>query len=151
METQNKVKLRLKRDSNNFYDPNKKYFAKQSFLNDYEKVLFNILEEKLNKKYIVFPQINLQSIIETNTKSRNNELYRNIDFGIFDRNNLCPILMIELNGKIHKDDEYTITRDISIRNILNDAGIKLITITSEDLRKMNTFEIFKKIQFAIGE
>ncbi len=132
-------------DYKNFYNSNKKYFLKNNFLNQYEMILYKILEEKLDKKYVVFPQINLQSIIETNTKQRNDELYRNLDFVIFYRDSLKPALAIELNGMLHKNNKYKQLRDESIKKILASANLKLITITSEELRSLNAIEVYNKI------
>ncbi len=139
------LEVTLRGEIQNFYNSEKQYFLKKSLLNQYEMVLYKILEENLDKKYIVLPQINLQSIIETNSNKRNNELYRNLDFVIFYRDSLKPILAIELNGLLHKEDKYVKLRDESIKRILNSAGLKLIIITSEELRTLNIIEIFSKI------
>ncbi len=139
------LEVTLRGDIQNFYNSEKEYFLKKSLLNQYEMILYKILEEKLDKKYITLPQINLQSIIETNSNKRNNELYRNLDFVIFYRDSLKPILAIELNGLLHEEDKYVKLRDESIKKILDSAKLKLVTITSEELRTLNIIEIFSKI------
>ncbi len=130
----------------NFYNPQKTYKLKHSLLTEYEQILYETINDKLDKKYIILPQINLQTIIETNTNHRNNELYRNLDFCIFERGTFKPILAIELNGKNHKINTYTMQRDISVKKILNQAKLPLIIIENKELEQKNSVEIFNIIQ-----
>jgi len=99
---------------------NKKMFMTNSEISFYKKL---IEIEKLN--YKVIPQINLGTIVKkiSNSKYRN-ELYRNIDFAIFDENwNI--LLLIELNDESH-NKKSRIDRDLKVKKICNDAGINLI-------------------------
>lgn len=123
-----------------FYNPNKIYIKKNPVLSIYEKKFFHIMRKKLYPNFIITPQVNLQSIIETNTNTRNNELFRNIDFGIFDTEMYNPIMLIEINGKQHNNKEYWIKRDKSIKNILEQANIMLYTINNEDLKYNDKIE-----------
>lgn len=74
--------------------------------------------------FIVLPQINLASIITKVGKYRN-ELFRNIDFGIFD-SNFDVLLLIELNDKTHKQYKRH-KRDLKVQEICKNCNIKLIT------------------------
>lgn len=74
--------------------------------------------------YLVFPQINLATIISKNSKYRN-ELFRNVDFGIFN-SSFDLLLLIELNDKTHKQYKRH-KRDMKVREICENANIKLIT------------------------
>lgn len=74
--------------------------------------------------FIVLPQINLASIITKAGKYRN-ELFRNIDFGIFD-SNFDVLLLIELNDKTHKQYNRH-KRDLKVQEICKNCNIKLIT------------------------
>ena len=109
--------------------PEKKYEKKQ-LMSDSEKYFYDIMNKHLDKNlYIVMPQVNLASII---SKEKNfpteyqNELYRNIDFGIFDKNSMEVKLLIEINDKTHKQSNR-IARDIKVKEICEKADIKLIT------------------------
>lgn len=130
---------------NNFYNPEKQYMLKQTLFGEYEKIVFEIISDKLDKKYVVFPQINLQAIIETDSKQRNDELYRNIDFVIFEKSTYKPVLAIELNDKSHQVP-YKIKRDESVKKICEKAHLKLIFLQNKDLYTRNTVEIFNQIK-----
>lgn len=121
--------------NNRFYNPQKKYFRRTPVLSVYEKKFFKLMRDKLKNNFIITPQVNLQTIIETDSKERNDELFRNIDFGIFDTEMYNPILMIEINGPNHYNTSYWKRRDASINEILNQANIMLYTINNEDLNK----------------
>lgn len=136
---------RIDQDAN-FFNPQKSYKLKSSLLTQYEKILYETIRDKLDKNFIVLPQVNLQTIIDTNTNCRNNELYRNLDFCIFDKITLKPILAIELNGENHKTNAYKKQRDVSVRNILLTAELPLVTIENKDLETKNSVEIFNIIQ-----
>ena len=101
----------------------------------------------LDKKYIIIPQINLQSIINTNGLNRNDELFRNIDFGIFVKKTFYPILMIELNGEQHNTNGYYKERDISVSNILKQVRIPLLNISIKDLKSMTSKNIKAIIKY----
>lgn len=106
------------------------YKAKNSILTNNEKEFYNKLFQVVDKNYLVLPQINLGSVVEKIDGSKfRNELFRIIDFGIFDRKTLKPLLLIELNDKTHKQAERY-QRDLKVREILKDAGLPLLTFYS---------------------
>lgn len=73
----------------------------------------------------IIPQIPLSSVIKKYGSRYQNELYRIIDYGIFDKDyNL--LLLIELNDQTHLQTERK-TRDAKVKEICNKANIKLIT------------------------
>ena len=120
----------------NFYQPQKNYTLKKSLCNDNELKLYKILKDIIGDEFVVFPQINLQTIIDASNFERNNELFRNLDFCIFDKETLQPVLAIELNGKSHKEQRI-MKRDESVKNILEKAKLPLITIQNEELYDEN--------------
>jgi len=128
-----------------FYDENKTYELKQNLLNEFEMRVFNIIRFSLKPKYVIIPQVNLQSIIQTNTNTRNDELYRNIDFMLFHTEEYIPFLAIELNGQQHYTNEYWKERDKSVHTILHKAGIPLLTIDIKDLKNLTDKEIYNII------
>lgn len=92
------------------------YFSFYSILKDIER----------DYDVIVQPQVNLASVIEKNIKHKYvNELFRNIDFGIFDKNFHKLLLAIEINDSSHLKKDRII-RDLKVEKILNQANIKLI-------------------------
>ena len=99
-------------------------YYKNKILSDNEIAFFNKFKE-LNGKYIIIPQVNLASIIEKHGGKYHSELFRNIDFGIFDINyNL--LLLIELNDKSHTNIKRK-DRDLKVKKILSDCQIPLLT------------------------
>lgn len=107
-----------------------KYQQKESLLTNYEKYFYDIFERNFGDKYKIQTQVNLASVItKTNKFKYQNELYRNIDFGFFDKETLKPLLLIEINDATHQN-KNRYERDLKVRNILEQAGIKLITFYS---------------------
>ena len=103
-----------------------KTYTKKSFMSNYEKNFYKKLS-LLNDEYIVIPQVNLASIIEKRSNVRfHNELFRNIDFGIFDKETMEILLLIEVNDRTHVYSSRK-KRDRSVREICLNADIPLIT------------------------
>lgn len=115
-----------------FYNENKteneihKYESKNLATNN-EMYFYNIIENHFGNKYKIQTQVNLASIIEkTNNDKFRNELFRNIDIGIFEKETLRPLLLIEINDKTHLEQKR-IKRDEKVKEICKIANIKLIT------------------------
>lgn len=106
------------------------YQQKESLVTNYEKYFYDIFEKNFSDKYKIQTQVNLASVVSKLGQFRyQNELYRNIDFGFFEKETLKPLLLIEINDATHgKAERYA--RDLKVRNILNQAGIKLLTFYS---------------------
>lgn len=114
-------------DKNNFFD------KKPSIMRHDERLLFDILTKLYSEKYFIFPQVKVSDVltVKENVKDHDN-LYREIDhrsldYVFFDRQEMTPILAIELNGASHFQFHRK-NRDQKIGNILAKAGIPLITI-----------------------
>lgn len=130
--------------SNNW---NQKYYTKKKLLTDNELFFYDCFK-KLDSKYITFPQINLASIIYKHSSNKyRNELFRNIDFCIFDKD-LNILLAIEINDDSHKKNNR-ISRDKKVKEILKSCNIELLTYninypnTQESVIKRTT-EILEK-------
>lgn len=106
--------------------PHRMYLSKESFMTEVEKQYFNAFKKILGPEYIIQPQINLASIISKETQNRyRNELFRNIDFGVFDKNYTLKFL-IEINDQTHSQ-KTRMMRDKKVNSICDEAGIPLIT------------------------
>ena len=55
-----------------------------------------------------------------------NELFKNIDFAIFDKDYKNVLLLIEINDSTHNKINRK-DRDLKVKKICNDCNIKLIT------------------------
>ena len=113
------------------YNNNYRYYDKNKFMTNYEKYFYDIFVELEKEYYIrIHPQVNLATIIKKNSDSgKMLELFKNIDFGIFTRNYEELLLLIEINDKTHNIPKR-IKRDKKVKEIVNEAGIKLITFYS---------------------
>ena len=119
-----------KKSSNS--EPQKISYETKQLMTEYEKYFYKILSENFSDKYLIMPQVNLASVvnkIKDFPKQYQNELYRNIDFGIYDKQTLLPLLLIEINDKTHNQPNR-IARDKKVKEICQIAGIKLITFYS---------------------
>lgn len=106
-------------------------YSIKSLMTKYEKYFYDILVDlKYELNIEVMPQVNLASIINKkgNYKYRN-ELFRNIDFGIFTKDYEKLLLLIEINDKTH-NNYIRRNRDMKVDKIVNDAGIRLIKFYS---------------------
>lgn len=103
----------------------KGYYKPKKLLTTTEILFYHKLIEATKFKNVeVLPQINLASVIEKKSKYRN-ELFRNIDFGIFDEN-YNVIVLIELNDKTHFTNQR-MKRDSNVREICKRTGIPVKT------------------------
>lgn len=95
------------------------------FMTAYERKMYNVFL-KLGDEYKVIPQINLASIIrKKNNDHYYNDLFRNIDFAIFDKECEKLLLLIEIDDALH-DTYKRKQRDQKVNMICRDAGIKLL-------------------------
>ena len=102
------------------------YTIKQKYITECEQQYFITLKNIIGEKYIIYPQVPLSQIIEKNTTGFHNELFRIIDFCIFDYQ-MKPLVCIEINDSSH--NEYNrYKRDMKVSDILENAGLPLIKL-----------------------
>lgn len=103
------------------------YSSKGSIMTECERAFFLAIREVAEPQYIVQPQVNLASVIDKESHSRyRNELFRNVDFGIFDKDYRL-IVLVEINDQSHM--MYTRQeRDQKVKQICEEAGIPLVTL-----------------------
>ena len=106
-----------------------KYIKKKQSLTNNEKYFYTIIKKHFASNYEIRAQVPLISVIEKIKDYKNeyqNELFRVIDFGIFDKSTTEPLLLIEINDESHniKKRQY---RDIRVKEICNDANLELIS------------------------
>lgn len=101
------------------------YEAKKALIIKSEQGFFEVIKASLPENYYVFPQINLATIIKKTDDSRyHNELFRNVDFLITDKN-YKPLIVIEINDPSHLRSDRR-ERDEKVQKICEEAGISLI-------------------------
>ncbi len=106
------------------------YILKDKLLTRTELEYYNIINSFFGQDYLVLPQINLASIIDKEGGGFRNELFRNVDFGIFDFN-FRPILLIEINDNTHFRKDRA-ERDKKVLDICQKTHIPLITFWVKD-------------------
>lgn len=119
------------------------YTKKKRYLSVAEKECFLKIKEAIKGTGLVcFPQVNLATIIQKTGNYRYmTELFRNIDFGLFDMYTTEPKIAIELNDSTHFQKDR-IDRDKKVSEILQSANIPLITLYTKET---NTVESIKEI------
>lgn len=90
----------------------------------------------LETEYKIVPQLNLAAIINKKNSKYHNELFRNIDYAIFDKNYDNLLLLIELNDSSHARNKRKY-RDYKVKKICTRVGIKLITFYTSMPNKQN--------------
>lgn len=130
------------------------YEKKEFLLNIPERKFFEGLQKIVSDKYFVFPQILLSSIIDTNAKGEERMAYWNkinkktIDFVIFSKPYLTPLLGIEYDGKTHKESNRK-SRDEFVNNVLNSSGIKCLHIDHK--KNIDFMDIKNEIEKLLDE
>ena len=103
------------------------YVPKRFLSNNEYNFLTKFIDLENELHVHIVPQVNLASVITKISDSRfNTELFRNIDFGIFNADYSKLLLLIELNDESY-NTYHRKKRDIKVHDICNKAGIKLIT------------------------
>ncbi|MBQ8749864.1 MAG: DUF2726 domain-containing protein [Clostridia bacterium] len=115
---------------------NGEYEKKDSLLTQTELVFFNKLQKLYNKKYHLQAQISLRSVVNKTYYSKYiNELFKDIDFGIFDKKTLKPLVLIELNDYTHNYNNRQ-ERDAKVKDILYQCGIPFLTFYTDKPNKL---------------
>ncbi len=107
---------------------NARYYKKR-YMTYNESKFYNKLVNIFNDKFIVVAQVQLSSVIKKTSgeaRTYQNELYRTIDFALIDKNDLEPMLLIELNDNTHNQKNRQ-SRDIKVKELCEKANLKLIT------------------------
>ncbi|MDD6224168.1 MAG: DUF2726 domain-containing protein [bacterium] len=112
-----------------------KIYRKRNFMSEIELDFYNKIKE-LENEYKIIPQINLGTIVEKQNKGYRNELFRNIDFAIFDKDLKELLILIELNDKTHEQRKRR-KRDKNVKEICEKANIKLITFYTKYPNKVD--------------
>ena len=113
------------------------YVLKGYLISKAERSFFGVLEQVTDSsKYYIFPQMLLSNIVdvEKGTKSprgfRNKIDHKTIDFVLFDRNTISPVLAIELDDSSH-DREDRQERDAFVDRVLAKVGLPLLHVRAQ--------------------
>jgi len=110
-------------------EPN--YTVKESLMSETEIKYYDALCSIIGDRFILLPQINLASVIDKESEyNTRTELFRNVDFGVFDYD-FKPILLIEINDNTHFRKDR-MERDKKVASILKKAKLPLVTFWVKD-------------------
>ena len=111
-----------------------------------EKQFYRAICDNIDNSLIVLPQVNLATIIEKVGNHRwQNELYRNIDFAVFDADYNAKLL-IEINDATHNQKDRQ-ERDMKVAAIAASANIPIVTFYTK--YGVNPSHIRKTIEAAL--
>lgn len=126
------IKTAMKNDKNTKINIKDNNYSIKNIMTNYEKYFYDVLvelEDELGIK--IHPQVNLATILKKeNNNYYINELFKNIDFGIFSKDYNKLYLLIEINDNTHNSKKRK-NRDEKVDQILGNAGIKLIKFYSK--------------------
>jgi len=113
------------------------YVLKRYLMSPAERSFFGVLEQVTDSsKYYIFPQMLLSNIVdvEKGTESprgfRNKIDHKTIDFVLFDRNAISPVLAVELDDASH-DREDRQERDAFVDHVLAKVGLPLLHVRAQ--------------------
>lgn len=147
--------LKLADTKNDVINKKTSSYCKKRIMSNEEIKFYNLLNSILENKYIIWPQINLAAVINkkndynysNNYRKFQTELFRNIDFGIFDKETLDLLLLIELNDNTHNNLDRK-KRDNKVKEICNKCGYNIISFW---LNKPNKPEYVKnRVLYYLG-
>lgn len=107
-----------------------RYRKKDALLTKCEIEYHNALKNVLGEEYLLYPQINLASVITKTGEGGRTELFRNADFGVFSKD-FEPLVLIEVNDASHERKDR-IERDKKVNKICKKAGLPLVTFKTCD-------------------
>ncbi len=110
--------------------PKVQYIKKDKLVSDCEMAYYKIMLKYFGDNYIILPQVNLASVIDKKGENFRTELFRNVDFGFFDKN-YAPILLVEINDRTHLRKDR-IKRDEKVAYICKKAKLPLATFWTAD-------------------
>lgn len=126
VEIINNILFNNKQIKKNMIRSNENIYREKPLMTNTEKNFYQKLKV-LEPKYKIIPQVNLGTIIEKISSEKfENELFRNIDYGIFTNDFSKVLLLIELNDQTHNQPQRK-KRDIKVKEICNKANIPIMT------------------------
>ncbi len=109
------------------------YKKKQFLMTSAEYKFFQVLEQVVDGKYYIVPQLAISDIVEVIDGYKWNKSYRSridkktIDFVLFNKAGYTPYLAIELDDISHEREDRK-ERDRFVEDVLYKVGIKIVRI-----------------------
>ena len=114
-------------------ETDKNKYKQKRLMTEPELEVYQWLQRTYEPRYRVLPQIALLSLVDkVNNTSYRNELFRVVDFVIFD-GEYRPLCAIELNDASHNRADRKM-RDEKVKSILGRAGVGIAFIPLEEAK-----------------
>lgn len=114
------------------------FSKKSSLMRADERKFFDILMKIYGNTYYIYPQVRLAAILDVQNDVKDHDnLYRQIDhlsldFVLFDKAMMSPLVAIELNGKSHLQFNRR-NRDQKVESVLTKAGIRFLAVPVSEI------------------
>ncbi len=113
------------------------YILKQYLMSKAERSFFGVLEQVTDSsKYYIFPQVSLSNLVTVEKGTGSYQAFRNkvdrksIDFVLFEKNMISPILALELDDSSHGREDRQ-ERDAFVDEVLAKAGLPLLHVMAQ--------------------
>jgi hypothetical protein len=113
------------------------YVLRRYLMSKAERSFFGVLEQVTDSsKYYIFPQVSLDKLVTVEKNTGSYQTYHNkvdrksVDFVLFDRSAISPVLAIELDDSSH-DREDRQERDVFVDGVLAKAGLHLLHVRAQ--------------------
>jgi very-short-patch-repair endonuclease len=113
------------------------YYKRSYFLSKAETSFFRVLQTVIKDSYHIFPQVSLKSLVGVKGRTGNYYGYWNkinkkvVDFVVFSKQEMMPLLVIELDDSSHQLPERS-NRDAFLDKLLYGVGIKILHIKIQE-------------------
>ena len=122
------------------------YHKRNYFMTAAEYAFFKVLQEAVQDKYYIVPQVTLSNLVDVNDGYKWNKSYRSkidkksVDFVLFNKAGYTPCLAIELDDSTHSRGDR-MQRDDFVQNVLKRVGIRLERIKNAGSYKVETIDM----------
>lgn len=126
------------------------YIAKDSPMTSVEVEFFKKLNNVVNERYYVFPQVHLSAILKPNV-SGSDYLYafrhingKSVDYVLCDKLTLRPTYAIELDDYTH-DNPTRRKRDAEVERIFSEANLPLVRFKNKNIEESEIIQTLMKV------
>lgn len=113
------------------------YVLKRYLMSKAERSFFGVLEQVTDSsKHYIFPQVSLNNLVTVEKGTGSYQTYHNkvdrksVDFVLFDRSALSPVLAVELDDVSHERKDWQ-ERDAFVDRVLAKAELPLLHIRTQ--------------------
>ncbi|MFZ2154233.1 MAG: DUF2726 domain-containing protein [Candidatus Moraniibacteriota bacterium] len=127
------------------------FYKKTYLLTNTEKIFYFVLSEILGNDYLIFSKVRIADLVYLPKGINNSDFYhyqnkvqsKHVDFIICDKENIKPLLVIELDDSSHLRQDR-IDRDLLVDKIFRNAKLPIAHVrVSDEYNKDKLLELLK--------